>query len=65
MTPISIVENFNVFKNVQPGLISGGVVAVKGQLGFEGAEETFHRGVVITVALATCMISCKGIIYTD
>ena len=52
MTPIPVVENFDVFKNIQSGLISGGVVAVKGQLGFERTKETFHRCVVITIAFA-------------
>ena len=53
MTPITIVKNLDVFKNIQAGLISGSVVAVKGQFSFERAEETFHRRVVIAVTLAT------------
>jgi hypothetical protein len=52
MTSITVVENFNVFKNIQSGLISGGVVPIKDQLDFESSEKTFHRGVVKTITFA-------------
>jgi len=73
VTPIPIVENFDVFKDIQSGLISGDKVAVKGQFCFEGSEESFYGGIVITVALAAhtidhlmlcqqCLIIVAGIL---
>ena len=52
MTPFPIVKDLDVLENIQPGLISGGVVTVKGQLGFECTEKTFLESIIITVAFA-------------
>ena len=52
MTPKTIVEDLDVFKDVQSGLGPGGILLMKDQLSFEGAEETFDRGIVITVTPA-------------
>ena len=48
----AIVEDLDVFQDIQPGLIAGGVGLVKYQFSFEGAEETFDWGIVITIPLA-------------
>ena len=52
MTAKPIIENFNVFKDVQPGLGPGGVLLMKNQLSFEGTKETFDGRVVVTIAFA-------------
>jgi hypothetical protein len=51
MTPKTIVEDLDIFKDVQSGLGPGGILLMKDQLSFEGAEETFDRSIVITVTL--------------
>jgi len=52
MTPKTVVENLDVFKDIQSGLGPGGILPMKNQLSFEGAKETFDRGIVITVTFA-------------
>ena len=52
MTSKTIVENLDVFKDIQSGLGPGGILPMKDQLSFEGAKETFDRCIVITIAFA-------------
>ena len=52
MASIAVVENLNVFKNVSLSLHSRSIMTMMNQLGFQRAEETFHGGIVVTIALA-------------
>src|SRR5262245_26069232 len=52
MASIAVVEDFNVFKDVRLSLQSGEIMTMMEQLSFQGAKETFHRGIVVTIALA-------------
>lgn len=48
----TIVENFDVFEDIKPGLDPGLIVAMKDQFGFEGPEKTFDGRVIITITFA-------------
>src|SRR5215208_2971723 len=52
MEPGSIVEAFDVGKNIALGLFSCCVFPVMDELGLEGVEEALHRGVVVAISLA-------------
>ena len=47
-----VVEHFNVFADLSHRFLTSAVFPMINQLSLEGAEEAFHRGVVITVSLA-------------
>src|SRR5208337_4182185 len=49
---LAIVEAFNVAKDLALGLVSGGEAPPIDTLNFEGAEERFDCGVIVTRALA-------------
>jgi hypothetical protein len=49
MAPQPVIEYLDVFKDVQFGLGLGGVLLLKGQLGFGRAEKTFDGRIVKTV----------------
>jgi hypothetical protein len=51
MASLTIVEDFDEFENVVPGFVTGLVVAMMHQLGFQCVEKTFHRRVVASLAL--------------
>jgi len=53
MSSLPVVEHFNVFADLGHCFLASAVFAVMNQFGLEGAEEAFHRGVVIAVPLAT------------
>src|SRR2546423_3689127 len=48
--PLTVVEQFDEGVDRCRGLLSGGEVAVVGQLSLDGGEEAFHRRVVVAVA---------------
>ena len=52
VTPEAIVKDFNVFKDVSFSLGFGLVMAMMNQLCFQGVKETFHWGIVVTIASA-------------
>ena len=52
MTTATVGEALNVQENIRLGLGPGSIAPLVTQFGFEGAEETFHRGIVQTVAKA-------------
>src|SRR5665213_4113181 len=52
MAPGSVVEALDVGKDIALGFSAGGVLPVMHALGLERVEETFHRRVVVAVALA-------------
>jgi len=47
------IKPLDVVEQALPGLLPGAVPLTEHKLLLQGAEETFHRGVVPTVALAT------------
>src|SRR6202022_2796360 len=52
VTPSSIVEAFNVGKDITCCLLPCCILPVMDQLGFERVKEALHRGIVIAIALA-------------
>ena len=49
---LAVIKDLNVLLNILHRLLPGLVSPVKGQLGFQGAPEAFHGGVIITIAPA-------------
>jgi len=52
VTTGSIVEAFDVGKDITRGLCSGCILPVMNELGLERVEEALHRGIVVAVGLA-------------
>jgi len=52
MAPLPIIEHLNVFKDLLPRLLTGRITPMVHQLTLERPEETFHTGVIPTVAFA-------------
>src|SRR6266478_6294111 len=52
MAPRSIVEAFDIGKDITCGFLSCCIMPVMDELGFERVEEALHRGVVIAIAFA-------------
>ena len=50
MTSEPIVKDFNVLKDIRFSLHFGWVMAMMNQLCFQGAKETFHRRIIVTIA---------------
>jgi hypothetical protein len=53
MTTGSIVEYFDPFKNILPGLFSCEIAPMVYELGFQRMKEGFDHGIVPTVPAAT------------
>ena len=53
MTTGSIVEHFDPFKNILPGLFSSTVASMIHELGFQRMKEAFDHGIVPAVPAAT------------
>src|SRR5450432_3460533 len=49
MTACSVIEAFDVGKDIAFGLLASCVLLVMDLLGFEGVEEAFHRCIVVAV----------------
>ena len=45
----TIVKSFNIRKYVSPGILPGTVVLKMDQFTFQGAEETWHRNIGVTI----------------
>src|SRR3954470_12285300 len=52
MSPLTIVEDFDVLEDVAPGLVAGLVVAMMDQFGLQAVEEALHGRVVPAVTFA-------------
>ena len=50
---MSVVEGFDVIENGGASLLAGEKLGAINQFEFQGAPETFHGSVVVTVAFAT------------
>ena len=51
MTPLAVVEDFDVLLDRQLCVSSGGITVVVDQLILQTFPETLHRGVVVAVSL--------------
>src|SRR6266853_5526938 len=60
MEPGSIVEAFDVGKNIALGVCSCCVFPVMDEFGLEGVEEALHRSIVVAVSLAAHRGSDSG-----
>ena len=62
MSSETIVEKFNVLKDTSFSLRLSEILAMMNQLSFQGAEETFHGSIVVTItgaAHTTLDLSCS------
>ena len=50
MAPLTIIEDFNVLKNISRGLRSGLVVPPMNPLPFQRGEETFGHRVIVAIS---------------
>ena len=53
MSPLPVIEQLTIRRDLAPGLLPRGIPPVVHQLIFQRAPDTLHRGVVIAVALPT------------
>lgn len=53
MTPLAVVEHFNVIGNVSTGILSGFVTGKEDPLRFQAAKKTLGNGIIPAVCFAT------------
>ena len=63
MAPRSIIESFDVSKDITSGFLTCCIMLVMDEFGFERVEEALHRSVVIAIGLAAHRSPKAGGLY--